>query len=260
MLSSTLDKVYFWLTSNRLSVNPTKTEYLLVGTAQQRAKLTSSSLVFQGQQLTPSTQVRNLGVLFDPDLSYHKHISKICSTSFYHIRQLRQIRSSLDTNSTILLANALVSSQLDYCNSLFYGLPSSSINRLQRIQNALARVVYPNIKRNSHITPTLHKLHWLPVSKRITFKIAFLTFKTIHSQQPSYLNSLLTPYLPTRNLRSSNLNLLSTPDIRSANGRRSFSYAAPTIWNSLPLSLRNCSSIDTFHANLKTFLFPPYPP
>ncbi len=257
LLSSTLDEVYSWLISNRLSVNPTKTEYLLLGTPQQRAKLTSSSLTFHGQQLTPSTQVRNLGVVFDPDLSYQNHISKICSTSFYHIRQIRQIRSSLDTNSTILLANALVSSQLDYCNSLYYGLPTSSINRLQRVQNALARVVYPNIKRNCHITPTLRRLHWLPVSERIKFKIAFLTFKTLKVNQPSYLSNLLTPYTPTRNLRSSDLNLLSPPDVRSANGRRSFLYAAPTIWNSLPVSLRNCSSLDTFHAKLKTILFPP---
>ena len=88
-------------------------------------------------------------------------------------------------------------------------------------------------------------------------QIAFLTYKTINSQQPSYLNSLLTPYIPVRNLRSFNLNLLVIPDLRSANGRRSFSYAAPTVWNSLPLSLRNCSSTDTFHVNLKTFLFPP---
>ena len=257
LLSSTLDKVYLWFTSNRLSVNSTKTEYLLIGTPHQREKVSSSSVFFHGQQLTPSSQVRNLGVLFDPELSYQHHISKICSTSFYHMRQIRQIRSSLDTNTTIVLANAHVSSQLDYCNSLYYGLPSSSINRLQKVQNALARIVYPNIKRNCHITPTLRRLHWLPISKRITFKIAFLTFKTLKVQQPSYLLNLLTPYIPTRNLRSSNLNLLSIPDVRSANGRRSFLYAAPTIWNSLPVSLRNCSSPNTFHAKLKTFLFPP---
>ena len=123
LLSSTLDSVYSWLTSNHLSVNPSKTEYLLVGTPQQRHKLTSTSISFRGTILSPSESCQNLGVLFDSDLSFDKHISNVCRSSFYHIRQLRQIRSSLDSNSAIILANALVSSKLDYCNSLFFNLP-----------------------------------------------------------------------------------------------------------------------------------------
>ena len=257
ILSDTLDSVHNWLTSNRLSVNPSKTEYLLIGTNQQRSKVTNSSVVFQGNTLTPSNSVRNLGVIFDSHLTFHNHISNICSSSFYQIRHLRQIRSSLDTNSSIILANSLVSSKLDYCNSLFYGLPSTSLNRLQKVQNALARVVVPSVRRCHHITPTLRKLHWLPVSSRISYKIASLTFKTRHSGQPSYLSDLLTPYIPTRNLRSSDQHLLTVPNIKTAFGRRSFSYSAPTIWNSLPLHLRSATSSSSFHSGLKTFFFPP---
>src|SRR5207244_1098621 len=99
------------------------TTYMLIGNSRQRAKLTSTSLTFCGNNLTPVDSCRNLGVVFDKELSFVKHISSICSTSFYHIRQLRQIRSSLDTNSAIVLANALVSSKLDYFNSLLYDLP-----------------------------------------------------------------------------------------------------------------------------------------
>ena len=136
-LSSTLDSVFQWFTSNRLSVNPSKTEYLLIGTPQQRAKILSSSVSFCGNDVIPSDHARNLGVIFDSDLSFKNHISNVCKTSFYHIRQLRQIRESLDTKSAIILANSLVSSKLDYCNSLYYNLPDTSINRLQRIQNSL---------------------------------------------------------------------------------------------------------------------------
>jgi len=178
-LSSTLDSTYEWLTLNRLCLNPSKTEYLLIGTPQQRSKILSSSINFRGINLTPSSDARNLGVIFDSNLSFNKHISNICSSSFYQIRQLRQIRSSLDTNSAIVLANALVTSKLDYCNSLLYSLPATAITRLQRVQNALARVVVPTARYGQHITPTLEKLHWLPISKRITFKIAALTFKTL---------------------------------------------------------------------------------
>lgn len=257
ILSSALDSVYSWLYSNRLSVNPTKTEYLLIGTPQQRSKLVSSSIVFRGNLLKPSENCRNLGVVFDSHLSFKKHFSDVCRSSFYHIRQLRQIRSSLDKNSATVLANALVSSKLDYCNSLFYGLPASSLDRFQRVQNALARVVIPSVKRHHHISPTLQKLHWLPIPQRITFKIASLTFKTLHQKQPSYLAELLIPYNPSRILRSSDKNLLVVPNIKSAQGRRSFSFAAPTIWNSLPPALRASPTFESFHRDLKTHLFPP---
>ena len=257
LLSSTLDSVHNWLTANRLSVNPSKTEYLIIGTPQQRAKLTSFSLSFRGTNLTPTDSTRNLGVIFDKDLSLKPHFSTIIKTSYHNIRQLRQIRSSLDTSSAIILANSLVSSKLDYCNSLFYGLPASSLDRLQKVQNSLARVVVPCVKRHHHIMPTLKMLHWLPVQQRIHFKIASLTYKILQHQQPAYLFEVITPYNPTRNLRSVDKHLLKVPNIRSANGRRSFSFAAPTVWNSLPLSLRSCPTLPLFLSSLKTHLFPP---
>ena len=140
---------------------------------------------------------------------------------------------------------------------MFFNLPVSSTIRLQRVQNSLARVVYPSVRRNHHISPTLRKLHWLPINQRITYKIAVLCFKTITFKQSTYLCELLTPYLQTRTLRSSDKNLLSVPNIKPEYGRRSFSYAAPTVWNSLPLSLRTSSTLSPFCTGLKTHLFPP---
>ena len=119
-LSSALDSVHAWLTSNRLSVNPSKTEFLIIGTPQQRSKLTATTLTFQGTLLTPPDSTRNLGFIFDKDISAKVHISFVCKSSYFQIRQLRQVRSSLDKNSAIILANSLVSSKLDYCNSLSY--------------------------------------------------------------------------------------------------------------------------------------------
>ena len=110
-----------------------KTEYLLQGNPQQRSKLVSSSIFFRGNTLTPSDKCRNLEVIFDRNLTFKNHISDVCRSSFYHIRQLRQIPVTLDTNSSILLANALVSSKLDYYNSLFYNLPAKFLNRLQLV-------------------------------------------------------------------------------------------------------------------------------
>ena len=101
----------------------------------------------------------------------------------------------------------------------------------------------------------LHKLHWLPVSSRIEFKIATLTFKVLKFQKPAYIYDMIAPYIPPRSLRSSNKNLLIVPDIRSEMSRRSFSLAAPTIWNSLPQHIRSSDSLSVFRGLLKTFLY-----
>jgi len=256
-LTSTLDQVHSWFCANRLVVNPSKTEYLLIGTSQQRSKVTNSSISFKNVLISPTVSARNLGVIFDSNLDFKSHISSICRSSFFHIRQLRQIRPSLDTNSAIILANALVHSKIDYCNSLLNGLPNTSIVRLQYVQNALARVVCNTTKLRSHTSNLLKSLHWLPITQRIKFKIASLTFKVINYNKPSYLAELLKPHKPSRSLRSSGTNRLSEPDIRSSIGRRSFEYAAPKLWNSLPQDLRSCTSITTFQGKLKTHLFPP---
>ena len=134
--------------------------------------------------------------------------------------------------------------KLDYCNSLSNGLPKSSINRLQVVQNSLARMIYLSAKWSDHVSPLLHKLHWLPVSSRLEFKIVTLTFKVLKFQQSAYIYDLIAP----RSLRSSNKNLLIVPDIRSEMGRRSFPFAAPTIWNS-------SDSLSAFRGLLKTFLY-----
>ena len=135
------------------------------------------------------------------------------------------------------------------CNSLLNGLPKSSINRLQVVQNSLAHA-----KRSDHVSPLLHKLHWLPVSSWIEFKITTLTFKVLKFQQPAYMFDLIAPYIPPRSLRSSNKNLLIVLDIRSEMGHRSFSFAAPTICNSLPQHTRSSDLLSVFRGLLKTFL------
>jgi len=167
---------------------------------------------------------------------------------------LQKIRPILDHHSAVLLANSLVSSKLDFCNSLYAGLPASSIQRLQLIQNCLVCAIYPSLKRHDHISSSLRKLHWLPIQMRISFKIAVLTFKTLQNKSPLYLYDLIIPAM-------SNRLLLTVPRISSSAARRSFCFTAPTVWNSLPLELRCCNSLLTFRKNLKTYLFRlAYPP
>jgi hypothetical protein len=256
VLANTLDSLHGWLSRNCLSLNPAKTEFLIIGTNQQRSKLNLNSFTFANTTVACCSSVRNLGVIFEEDLSLSKHITQVCRSCHFLIRQLRTIRPMLDYDSAVLLANALVSSKLDFCNSLYSGLPKSSLHKLQLVQNSLARSVF-SARKFDHVTPLMHKLHWLPIEQRISYKVALLTYKTLHYNSPSYLSGLLCRYRPTRSLRSESKNKLVVPRTTSTAGGRSFSSFGPTLWNSLPSALRGATTLSSFCSQLKTHLYPP---
>ena len=265
-LSSTFQAISHCMSSNMLALNNSKTEFLIIGTRQQLQKVTDNTLSLTPDTvLTPAKSAKNLGVIFDSNMSYHDHISAIVRSCFLHIRDLRRIRPCLDYTTAANIATALVQSKLDYCNSLYIGLPKSEINRLQNIQNTLARVV-ANKRRHDHISPTLESLHWLRIPERIDYKILSITYNILETAKPSYLSSLLT-LQPTRSTRSSRLITLYQPAVTSNRAilNRSYSQSVPKLWNSLPAEMRtpkdpnspniNSLSRETFLAKLKTHLF-----
>ena len=115
--------------------------------------------------------------------------------SFYQLRTISKIKHSLSYHNLEIVIHAFITSRLDYCNSLYLGLPQSLISRLQIVQNAEARLLTGS-KMWEHITPVLASLHWLPVQQRIIFKTVLMVFKAIHGQAPSYISDLLHPVQP----------------------------------------------------------------
>ena len=157
--------------------------------------------------------------------------------------------------SAVAVACGIVSSRLDYCNSLSYGSSAENIQRLQWAQNTLARVVTGSRSRASS-TPLLHGLHWLPVDYRIRYKISTLTYKILQ-QQPTYLQPLKNEsrYIPSRALRSGGQMQLIIPRTNTGIGTKTFSVAAPTIWNGLPLNVRDVATLGKFQSHSKTHFF-----
>ena len=120
-----------------------------------------------------------------------RNINRTCSSAFYQLYDIRRIRKYLSLPVTKSLVHAFITSRGDYCNSLLYGLPNSRIRKLQRIQNAAARLI-TGTPRFCHVTPLLFHLHWLPISYRIKFKILLLTFKCLYGLAPNYLIDLIS--------------------------------------------------------------------
>ena len=176
----------------------------------------------------------------------------MCCILFCQLRILGKIRPFLSTDAANKPVVSFVLTRLDYCNSLLAGLPDNKLNKLQRIQNHAARIVLHKPRHVSAIS-LLRTLHWLLVRARIQYNIACLCFQCLsHNTMPPYLSDLLHPYQPSRTLRSLDTSLLSVPrSCLEAFGRRSFSVFGPTVWNSLPLSLRKNSMRFNFQNEAK---------
>ena len=254
-LESCINAVHKWLSQNWLSLNPKKSEAIQFTSGRGQSRVEDiASIAVSGVRIKPSTVVKSLGVTLDGGLTFDQHIANVCKASYFHIRALRHVRKSLPDDVAKTVACSIVGSRIDYCNALLVGMSDSNFAKLQRVQNTLARVVL-GLRKFEHITPALIELHWLPVKQRVTFKLATLTMKTIHSGQPTYLRDLVNAYEPVRTLRSSSQHLLCVGRTRTVTAARSFRHSSATIWNSLPAEIRDCTAVDNFKRKLKTHLF-----
>ena len=255
-LHDCLAALHQWFSQNGLVINPDKSESVLFSTAQKAriSPLGLNNVDVAGCLVPLSDNVKILGVTLDRHLTFDAHVQSICKSAQYHTRALRHIRSSLTTDMARTVACALVNSRLDYANSLLYGTTELNITKLQRVQNALARVV-TYTRRAEHIRPVLQHLHWLPIRYRIEYKVATLTFKIRSTRNPEYLLSSVTEYEPPRQLRSSSMHLLNKLPVRTVTAGRAFSQAAPAVWNGLPINIRTAETWNLFRSYLRTHLY-----
>ena len=213
-----IEDISNWILNDKLKLNDDKTEFMIIGTSQQLAKVSINSLRVGTATITPVSSARNLGSWFDSKLTMVAHISKTCNSALYYFYNLRRIRQYLSKDNTKTLIHAYISSRVYYCNSLLYGLQEYQLNKLQRVQNMCARLIC-NESKYCHITPLLVDLHWLPVKFRIEFKILLIVLKIFKGLAPSYLSFLITPKPVCKyNLRSSST-LLSYPNVAQGNSR-----------------------------------------
>ncbi len=198
-ISGCLADISAWMKEHHLQLNLAKTELLVfpaTPTLQHDFTIQLSS-----STITPSSSVRNLGVISDDQLTFKDHIAKTARSCMFTLHNSRKIRPFLTQHAAQLLVQALVISRLDYCNALLAWLTSCTIKPLQMIQNAAAWLVFSEPHR-AHVTPLFISLHWLPVAACIKLKTLMLAYRIATSSAPSELHSLITIYIPSRSLRS----------------------------------------------------------
>ena len=246
-LESCLSDLHAWFSHNWLALSPSISE-------AENALNVLFSQHLRHLYVPLTTQIKLLGVTLDQSLSFYSHITALSKSCFYHIRALRHIRPILseDSQSHCLIVLSLPgwTMQMHVC--------SASLSRIY-----LAYREFKTLLLLSSHAPNLGPalpLSWntstgFQFQLAFTSKIALLTFKSLHTIAPSYLSSLIQPYVHSRALRSSSAHRLCVPHVSSVFGSRGFRSAGPAIWNSLPLSVTSCSTIHTFKKQLKTRLF-----
>jgi hypothetical protein len=253
-LENCLRDVRRWMERNRLKMNDEKTELIIFGSSKQTTKVERTYIRVGASDVMANECVKYLGVWLDSQMTLEKHVLEKCRIASYNLHNIQRIRKYLTMDTCRTIVQAMVISHIDYANSLLFGLPETTIKHLQNIQNWAAKLILRRSKYDSN-TEALKYLHWLPVRKRIDYKLLTLVHKILYGEAPSYLKQLLQVSHQSRVTRSSfHLNLI-VPRTKTTFGDRAFSVCSPRLWNNLPNSMKKISEFKSFKKALKTHLF-----
>ena len=244
-LPELLKEIKSWMSEHFLKLNPDKTEVILF-TPDSLKKLNGLAHPDIGC-IRFKNCVTLLGVKLDETLSLESHVNGIVSSCYFHLRSIGKIKNRLPSEDLQTLVHSVISSKLDYCNVILFGINQKMMQRLQKVQNAAARLIY-KLPMRSSVSHVIHKLHWLRVDQRIVYKILLIVYKHCNGISPDYLNNLLE-------ITNAETKTLKVRYYDTKSGRRAFSYVAPRFWNGLPKDIRTITSIDIFKKKLKHILF-----
>ncbi|CAG4971111.1 unnamed protein product [Colias eurytheme] len=256
-LNSDLDRISAWSRENSLVLNKEKTKYMILGTPNmvRRIECENPIVTVENSSIERVNEARNLGVVFDENLRFEKHVNTTIANCFYRLKLLYRIREHLNVEVRIRLCESLVLSKFNYAD-VMYGprLLRRSKNAIQRVQNACARFCW-DVPPRSHITPYLMEAGCLKMESRRRLHLASLLFGVVMTKAPKYLYDKLAwmgegSVYATR----SSFCKLAIPRSVTAAFRGSFKYSATKCWNNLPPPILNSISLNSFKQKYKKYL------
>ena len=211
-----------------LKLNNSKTEFFVAASPHNLNKLQDVSLKIGDITISPSSTIKNLGVIFDHKMSMENHVKSLVKTVNFHLRNIYRIRRFITFESCHHLVRSLVLSRLNYANSLLLGISAKDRKKLKTLQNKATRIIF-RCNRLEPSAPLLRELHWLPIKERVIYKVLLLTYKSVNKLAPAYLTELLKAYKPGyENLPSAKKCLLDVPGTHRKCGDNAFCVAAPS--------------------------------
>ena len=257
----TVMKCKAWLQKRLQKLNEGKTKFMFIGKQCALDKLKTDNDVtiveVNGENVDTETVLKNLGTWFDQHLSMKNQVLAVVKSTHYQLRNISYVRKYLNIDSLKMISTQQILSRLDYCNTLYAGLPKCLLKKLQVVMNKTAKMIV-SADITARASPILIDLHWLPIIARIEYKICCLVHTAIHTGFPSYLRALLQPLYYHNAVGTRNSNdpwRLVEPRVNGNYGSRSFKYIAPRKFNKLPRELRGTKDPVIFKKMLKTLLF-----
>ena len=239
-----------WMSDYFLCLNPSKTKIIIVMPPTLKESIIIKWTFINNDCIRFVTSAKNLGVILDDVLSFEPQVTKVVQSCFCTIKKLSKIKSFLSNEHLRTLVSACILSKLDYCNSLYYGINSSIVNKLQSVQNSAVHLIKSRENKQHLSTDAyLQKFHWLPVKERIIFKLMLLVHKCLTGKAPETIMMLLNYGNSMRTYK------LDQQRSKGTFGSRAFSRSAPKLWNILPFNIRREKDTDKFKKLLKTYLF-----
>ena len=252
-LNEDLTNVFNWLQANKLTLNMTKTEFMLIGSRQRLGTLKASPTIRMNiTQVSQVTSTKSLGVIIDDRLDWHSHIEKLTKKIASGIGCLKRVRHLIPASTLHLLYQALVKPQFDYCDIVWGSCGITLRDKLQKLQIRAARVLTFS-SYDADATKLLEFLSWKNLTSQQEIHRVTMVFKCLHGLAPEYLNSKFRWRNSAYDLRDSE-NKLNVPLPRTNYYRKSFSYSGATLWNSLPCDIRNTESLGLFKRKINATL------
>ena len=253
-----LDKICAWSRSFGLNVNPQKTQAIIIGSSRIRSRIDFEllpTIIFDGVQVPLSETVRNLGVLFDGTMSWKPHVAEVSRRVFAAYSSLRRLKNFLPTKTKITLAQSLLLPIIDYADTCYPDLSGVLLNKIDRLQNLFIRFIF-GLRKFDHISHHRSQLKWLPIRRRRDLHVLSLLYSILFNRySPVYLKErfVFRSSVLNRSLRISHDLSLDMPPHSTDFYSNSFTIHAVRLWNSLPISIRQASSIHSFKRQLKTY-------
>ncbi|XP_068720798.1 uncharacterized protein [Montipora capricornis] len=227
-----LSNVNTWLAANKLTLNSSKTEFMLIGSRQRLGTyVTPAKLIRGGDIIKQVSSVKSLGVHIDENLSWNIHIGKIAKKIASGIEAIKRCRPFVNRTTLESVFNALVQPYFNYCSEVWGHCNKSLSNKPQGLQNRAACILTFS-SYDTSVDPLFEQLNWKWLDTQRQIQVTTMVYKSIHGLAPDYLGSLFTKYDPPYNLRSSE-NKLAVPLPRTNFPKNNFSYNGAVIWNSL---------------------------
>ena len=223
---------------------------MVFGSRQMLAKLPDFNLTILGKELVPLQTIKDLGVNFDPTLSFDGHITSTVSSCMSKLAQINRAKHAFNPTLLTYIIHMLVFSKLFYCSSVWSTTSANNISRLQHVQNFTARII-SGTRKYDHITPVLETLGWHPVKTQLFLRDAIYAFKCMTGRAPGYLTSQIVTRNEISGRMTRNSQQLNIPLFRTAAGQKTFLYRVISIWNSLDNYLKSCNNFLDFKRKLK---------